>query len=406
MSNLKNVLKEAQERKLLKERRLAGLKEIDPPFDDAEEHLNKEEQQEFVDSIPGAIDAYLGRNKRAESYSPGIWLLSSRAWDYAHWTLVIKQRKEKEARQKQAQIEYDQYLDRLSLAVEKFKGELAKSKKLKFTYPAELEKYELDGWCDLELPSKEQIRKWAEPKILERLPQILANLTKWELSWERRVLPTATYEVEAGIPSLAWYFESHILVTVNLELKKCVIRKRRPGGYTVEVQAEGEKLGTFYLGPVEWLTPGTFTTPIALLSLLAKGELEGLGITVTDCSPPFTTFAVQGLEEEVEVSDDFRKFIQDIAKEKPLAQALLDKGVIEGDTGKLVEAKWDQPLPLNGKASDAGGADLESVVGKLVELGWTDADAKKAVENTTFPYGATIEDKVKIILAKSYVDSA
>ena len=215
-----------------------------------------------------------------------------------------------------------------------------------------------------------------------------------------RVLPHATYEVEAGIPCLTWYFQTHILVAVNLELKKCVIRKRHPG-YTVEVQAEGEKLGSVYL-PVEWLTPGSFTTPIPLLFLLSKGESEAPGITVTDRSPPFMTFAIQGLEEEVELYDGFRRFIRDICKEKPLTQALLDIGVIDVDTASLVKVKWNQPLPVSGDLGDAGGADLESVVAKLVELGKTEAEAKEAVETTNFPKNATIEEMVNIILQKSH----
>ncbi|GAI74237.1 unnamed protein product, partial [marine sediment metagenome] len=57
-------------------------------------------------SIPGAIDAYLGRDKKVESYSPGIWLLNSKASDYSYWILIIKERKEEESRSKQAQLKH------------------------------------------------------------------------------------------------------------------------------------------------------------------------------------------------------------------------------------------------------------------------------------------------------------
>ncbi len=100
-----------------------------------------------------------------------------------------------------------------------------------------------------------------------------------------------------------------------------------------------------YLEQPEWLTPGVFTTPIALLSLLTKGDLEASGIIVTEHGFPFTTFAIQGFEEEVEVYEGFRIFIKDIAKDQPLAEVLLAKGLIDEDTAKLVEGKASLPLP-------------------------------------------------------------
>jgi len=407
MSRFKAALKTALERKrekarqeAQKQRHFAALEEIDPPLADAEKYLTPEERQRFFDSIPGAINAYLDRDKRAESYSPDIWLLTSKASDYSHWVRVIEERQNEEIRQKQAEIEHDQYLDRLSATVEKVKAVLDKSKKPELVHPLALEKYGPDGWCELDIPDKEQIQNWAERKILEVLPEILADLTRWELTKEVRVMPRAAYEVEAGIPCLTWYFESHILVTASLELKKCVIRERCDPGYTVEVQAEGDQLGVLYLEQPEWLTPGSFTTPLALLRLIASGELEAPGITVTECSSPFTTFAVQGFEEEVELCDDFRRFIEDITKQKPLAEALLDAGVINAYTSSLVKLKWDQPLPMTSE-SGGGGSKLESVVTKLVEVGLTESEAKEKVEGTIFPDGATVEQMVQIILQKS-----
>ncbi len=403
MSRFKAILETIIERKVEKvrqeaekKRRLAALEGIGPPIDDAEKYLAPEERQRFFDSIPGAINAYLGRDKGAESYSPSIWLLNSKASDYSHWTGVIEDRRKDEIRQKQAAAEYDRYLDTLSLTVEKFKTELAKSKKPEFVYPLELEKYGPDGWCELKLPDKQQLRNWAEDKILERLPSILANLTKWKLSWQLRVLPYATYEV-TGVPCLTWCFNTHLLVAADLELKECVIRKRCPGGYTVKVQGEGEKLGTLYFGPVERLTPGSFTTPIALLSLLANGEREGPGITVTECSPPFTTFAVQGFDGAVEVCDDFRKFIKDIAKDKPLAEALLAKGLIGEDIAKLVEEKVKLPLPQLFGAGQTFNDDSHVIVA-LEAMGYKNEEIKEAMEDVSFPPTTPLEEKVTSIV--------
>ena len=403
MSRIKGILKTLRARKVEKvrqeaekKRRLAAFEEIDPPLDDAEKYLTPEERQRFFDSIPGAINAYLGRDKGAESSFPGIWLLSSKATDCSYWIGIIEDRRKEEIRQKQAAVKYDRYLDTLSLAVEKLMVELGKSKKPEFVYPPELEKYTPDGWCELKLPDKQQLRDWAEDKILERLPPILANLTKWKLTREVRVIPNATYEV-AGVPCLTWCFNTHLLVTADLELKECVIRKRRPGGYTVKVQGEGEKLGTLYFGPVERLTPGSFTTPLVLLSLLANGELEGPGITVTECSSPFTTFAVQGFDGAVEVCDDFRKFIKDIAKDKPLAEALVAKGLIGEDIAKLVEEKVKLPLPQVVGAGQTFNDDSH-VIAALEAMGYKNKEIKEAMEDVSFSPTTHLEEKVTSIV--------
>lgn len=303
---------------------------------------------------------------------------------------------EEQAQRKQAQTEHNQYLDRLSAAVEKFKAELDKSKKPKFFHPPELIKYGPDSWCELDLPGKEQIQNWAERKILEVLPKILADLTRWELRWQLLVLPRAVYEMVDSIPCLTWYSDTHLLVTADLELKKCVIKKRRPG-YTVEVQGEGEKLGTLYLEQFEWLTPGSFTTPIALLSLLAKGELEAPGIEVTEHGFPFTTFAIQGFEEEVEIYDDFRKYIGDIAKDKPLAETLLAKGLIDEDTAKLVEEKAKLPLPQMLGAGQTFSDDSD-VISALEAMGYKNKEIKEAMEDASLSPTTPLEEKVTAIL--------
>ena len=408
MSDLKALLKTALERKAEKQmleaekqKRLALLKEIDPPLDDAKKYLTPEETQRFLNSIPGAIDAYMSRDKKAESYSPGIWLITSKTFDYRYWVLIIKERKEEEIRRKQAQTRHDQYIDRLSAAVEKFKEELGKSKKPKFVHPPELVKYEPENWCELELATMQQIQKWAERNIFKILPEILTYLTKWKLDLQSQVVPVAVYEVVDSIPCLTWYFDTHILVTASFELKKCVLRERHPY-YTAEVEAEGEKLGVLYFEQSEWLTPGTFTTPIVLLSLLAKGDLEAPGITVTEHGYLFTTFAIQGFEEEVEIYDGFRKYIGYIAKDKPLAETLLAKGLIDEDTAKLVEEKAKLPLP---QVLGAGQpfSDNSDVKAALEGMGYKNGDIDEAMGNAPLSPEMSLEEKVETVL--KFLDS-
>ena len=415
MSRFKATLKTALERKVEKQRqeaekqkqevekqkRLAVLKEINPPLSDAKKYLTPKECQKFLSSLPGAIDTYLDRDKKAESYSPGIWLITSKASDYRYWALIIKERKKEERREKQAQIRHDQHIDRLSAAVEKFKAELSKSKKPKFVHPPELVKYEPENWCELESPTMQRIQKWAERNIFKILPEILTYLTKWKLDLQSQVVPRAVYEVVDSIPCLTWYFDTHILVTASLELKKCVLRERHPY-YTAAVQGEGKKLGVLYLEQPEWLTPGTFTTPIALLSLLAKGDLEAPGITVIEHGYLSTTFVIQGFEEEVEIYDDFRKYIGDIAKDKPLAEILLAKGLIDKDTAKLVEGKASLPLPQVLGTGQAFSDDSD-VKTALEGMGYKNGDIEGAMEDAPLSPEMPLKEKVETVL--KFLDS-
>jgi len=385
------------EQEELKRRRLEALEQMKAPLEDVKKYLSPEEYRLFADNLINAADAYLNQGKGCFAND---WRLDSRASVYIGFIGIIEERKKEEDRQKRTRMEYAQYIDTRSLAVEKFKAELAKSKKPQFVYPPELKNCEPDGWCDLDLPTQQQIGNWAEKKILERLPKILTPLTRWQLSWERWVLPRASYEY-TGIPSLVWNFDTYILVTATLELKTGVIRKRRPEGYLVEVQAEGEKLGTLYLEPVEWLTPGSFTTPVALTRLLAEGSLEGPGITVIERSSPFTTFAVQGFEDEVEVCDSFRSLIRDIATQKPLLQALLDIGVIDADTAGLLKGKWNQPLPqpASGQSKTGDGTSTdEDVITALKGMGYKKAEIDGGLGTANIVSGMSTEEIIMAVL--------
>ena len=404
LRDLKRILKTAYERKLEKQRRQAikkrwmqALHEVNPPANDADRYLTDDEQELFIGSVSGAIASYLDGGKGCPLND---WRLDRRAHDYTRWTLTIKKRKEKEANQKQAEIEYDQYINKLSTAIEKLKAELGKSKKPKFGYPPELKKYKPNNWCNLPILSKQQIHNWSEPQILKSLPKILTNLTRWDTKWQVRMFPETFYELVSGIPCLTWYFDSEILVTVNLELKKCVIRKRCDPGYTVEVQGGGEKLGTIYLGPVDFDTSDSFTTPIVLLSLLAKGDLESPGITIIEQGFSSTTYTIQGFEKEVVVDDNFRRFIKDIAKDKLLGEALLAKGLIEEDTAKLVEEKGKLPLPPVSGSETIGkeGADEGDLVTALGALGYKKEEIKKMVDATPLSPNMPLEEKVEAVL--------
>ena len=208
------------------------------------------------------------------------------------------------------------------------------------------------------------------------------------------VLPRAFYEVSDGIPSLRWDFIARVLVTANLELGECLIAEQHPC-YSKLVQGQGQKLGATYL-VVNWSLDGNFSTPIVLLRAFTEGKMEDQGITVIDRTGPMTTFSIEGADV-VEVSDNFRAFVKKITGKKPLWDSLLGIGIIDDTTAQLLKGKWDQsPVPGSGDEEKK----LEEAVGRLMVLGYTETGAKEALKSIAFPAGSSIDEIVKVILAK------
>lgn len=396
MWDLKKLLKKVAERRLLRARRLAGLKEISLPFDDANKYLNKKEYELFINGLAGAADAYLDGGKGCLLND---WRFDSRAGDYVGWTSIIAKRKKKEAREKQADLEYTQYMKEVNDAIKSLKSELAKAKKPKFSYPKWLAGCYPDLWFDLNLPTMEKIEDWAKPKIEQLVPQVLRKFLRYDLDWQVQALPEGKYKECGGVPCLSWYFFILVLISARLTL---------PGG-TTAVEFEGYRykiklnavdLGDLYLGPVMGGTVTGGTTPVALMSMLEKGELEGPGIKVIEHSSPFTLFDIQGFEDEIVVlHDSFRKFIFDIAQEQPLVDALLAKSLIDEDTAKLMKEKSKLPLPqLVGAGAGTEKTTDGEVVAALEAMGYKKGEIKGGMEAAHLPPEMPLEEKVKVAL--------
>ncbi len=106
---------------------------------------------------------------------------------------------------------------------------------------------------------------------------------------------------------------------------------------------------------------------------------------------------MQGFDGAVEVCDDFRKFIKDIAKDKPLAEALLAKGLIGEDIAKLVEEKVKLPLPQLLGAGQTFNDDSH-VIAALEAMGYKNKEIKEAMEDISFPPTTPLEEKVTSIV--------
>ena len=397
MTTVTTLLEEVYKRKLLKERRLKALEAIHPPFDDAEKYLSEKESQRFRQSLLGAADAYLDGGKGCILND---WRFDRRAGDYVGLTGIMKKQKEKEARYKQAEVEHTQFKKEINNTVEKFKLDLAKEKKPKFAYPPALAKYEPHEWAELELPTKGQVKQWAEPYVWKKVPQTLKPFVSWEPNWEVQTLPYAKYEL-LGVACLTWCFKVLFLVEAHLRLmEKSFVKEFH--GYEYQMRSESEELGYFYLGKVEWDDQEAFTTPIALLSMLAEGKLEDEGIEVMAHDGSSISFWVSGYDEGfTKIAQGFRQFIIDTAKNKTVAQGLLAAGVIDNLLAQLVEEKVKLPLPqLTSAGAGAGESTIDNsgVLGALESLGFKAVESKKAIEATHLTPGMSLEERVQAVL--------
>jgi len=171
-------------------------------------------------------------------------------------------------------------------------------------------------------------------------------------------------------------------------------------GYEYKLVLGAEDLGDCYLGPVAWGHQKGFTTPISLLGVLVSGEVEGDGIQVKKKDGSSITFIVSGYDGEVTISTRFRQFIMDVSKGKPLANALMGVGVIDGLTARLVQEKVAvlSPPPASGIPARSTGVDNSDLEAALEGMGYNQAEIRGMIARANLPPWMPIEERVKAVL--------
>jgi hypothetical protein len=401
--DLKKILKTAYERKLgkqrhqaMKDKRTKALNEINPPVDDAEIYLTAEEQESFVHSVPGAVDAHLDGG---DGCPLNDWRLDRRAHEYMMWLRTIKQRQEKEALTKQAEQDFEAYVQEINEAIKKLKERLTKEKKPNFVYPQSLAKYSPGRWCVLDKPSTGEVEAWAVPYMWKRVPSIIKHLVSWDSTWWLLWLPRARYEL-LGVPCLVWRYQAKVLAEIELTILKRTFTRNFSGcDCTTEVQAQD--LGSIYVGPVEWCDEQEgFITPLALLRIFSEGTLEDDGIEIVHTEGTKIGFLVRGYDEEcVEIDQEFRQFIIGIAKDNTLGEGLLASGVVDELTADLIEEKAKLPLPaVSGDETEHIFNGTGQVIAALEGMGYKSEEIEEAVNVAVLSPTKTIEENITAVL--------
>jgi len=311
-------------RKEEEERWQTAYKELRIPTDDALRYLKGEEHQEFSDSIPGAVDAYLAKGNS--------YILDSRATNYLAWISVINNRRKKEQEKITANLAAQEYNERLNKDIERLKSVL---------YPG---KKDLNAWFEKKIRDKrytghnfDYILSADEKRIFDgtlvsvankKLEQLVPNELRQFIdvpSQYRRIyfpLPSADYSLE-GVPCLDFCFDIFSVAYAEIWLKPGEqtsgnyvynLPWRYEKGYPVPLK-EPEFLGYYYLvltpeelgGYVFWQS-----IPLLLLKGLLGGETKPSGTTISAASDGVTAYKVPKFKEQVTIPDSFASYLRGI----------------------------------------------------------------------------------------------
>jgi hypothetical protein len=418
MSNFRRLLKTVNERKLEKaqqeaagkkrqiqleadnKRREAALKVMAVPIHDAEKYLDVKEQQRFIDSTVGAVNAFMRMSPEAKAYNPEMWRLSPDAMDYSFWTGIISQRKNEVAQRMKAKHEYEHFVKELDISIKRIKEELSKEKKQNIDYPKIFEIYPPDSWSDLALPDEEETRAWARPLILARVPKVLLPVVSMVVTPRITVIPKAEYRF-LGCPCLTWIFDICVAAQADLGLKASSMKKVFHG-WEYPIQVPATKLGTMHLEYCLWESQEGVSTPLALLRLIVNKDTEEPGIKILTNNSERTEYEIDGYDEDfVEVRKGFIDFIRSSGNGQQLAHTLAENEIVDQDTADLLEAKWDLPLPLandTGAGSKEGTGDEGDLVAALEAMGLKKAEIKEGIEAACLTLWMPLEEKIKSVL--------
>jgi hypothetical protein len=226
----------------------------------------------------------------------------------------------------------------------------------------------------------------------ERVPAGLRKYVTYRPQSHFFALPHAEYSLEWDIPCLDFGFELYLVV--ELELLEVEEAEDAFYGYQFTIRFTGDTLGRVH--NIFQPQPPLFfwqTVPLSLIQGLLAGELIPKGAKVLYADSGATQYETEGFE--VIIPEDFATYLTEVGKKGGLAKF----GIIEEKTATIIEKLSIDQL------AGAEGSEIDKVIAKLVELGQTEASAKKLVETTNLPKNATAEEIIKIILVKSYPDS-
>ncbi len=368
-------------------KRELALKALDPPYQDAERYLTKEEYQKFCDSIPDAVDG----NR------------------YAYDELIGKiGRKEQEELEKlQAESEAEEYAKRLWNSITAFKSSLLSKKKKSPQSCFDKDPRDLDYSFLPPDDKKRECERVIEESIEASIPESLRPFLNWEYRLAYRLLPSAQYSLIEDMPCLKLGFDIAVVVEIEYCLKPSEIAFRghpvtlptmHRGSYAEPLE-NPELLGYAYklfmrddLGAARYWRWQTI--PCILAQGLMRGDIEPQGTRITRASGDSTSYEVDGFNEEIVVTDTFSKYLREIGSWQGLGEkAILSSKLVTVVVRAMERLAKELSSPETPKLI-AG--DYEDLINALWSLGFTKTEAKEKARYVSGKYpDASLEERIK-----------
>ena len=316
---------EAVKRRDEAERRTRAFEALHPPIAIARKYLNcPGEYERFETSINGAVDAYLEAGE--------FYIYQEKASAYLQCLEAVEDRRREERRKQRAQSAADAYNHRLNKEIGELTTRLYRREKNLSDYfraAAQDKRYSGDNFdCIL----SEEEKKGLDPILVSFVNKQLERLCQEDLR-QFIVLPSKYYRCYYPLPSASYSFDAVPCLDFSFEIFAAAYaevwlkhRKKTFDGFEFSLPSIEEKnglsllksprfLGYYYsiLRP-EDLNALVFwkSIPLILLKGLLNGETKPEGTTITAASQNVTTYRVQGFEEEVDVPDEFAKYLKSI----------------------------------------------------------------------------------------------
>jgi hypothetical protein len=141
--------------------------------------------------------------------------------------------------------------------------------------------------------------------------------------------------------------------------------------------------------------------PLVLVKGLMAGELEPVGTSIIELSENFTTYSVNGLDDEVVIPERFADYLKELGG----IEAMVAAGVIGDKVTSVIKKCLERPLALPSlpalPVGDALGFEKDEFISALTDLGITRKDAEQLLALT--PKDLPLPEAVRLAL-QNYKD--
>jgi hypothetical protein len=401
---------EEEEEKDMRLKIKAATKALNPPIEKAERYLDKNEYQKFHDSAARALLSYATHGEE--------YIHDPQSLAYLRWVKEINARQNAEEQKKVAEEKAKQYNRAFNKELRRLKAELLKDKQDTESYlraHAGDRRYLPYSFAFKSSAQEEQRRDAiVERKVAEIVhPQFIKFITNRHRT-RYFLVPFARFRAE-DVFLLNFYFKVYAVVEIEVWMEPgegniegyvftfpWIEEKTDYGPYLREVRTP-ELVGYEYL----LLTPSDLghyfwrSLPLVLVKGLMAGELEPVGTSIMELSENFTTYSVNGLDDEVVIPERFADYLKELGG----IEAMVAAGVIGDKVASVIKKCLERPLALPSlpalPVGDALGFEKDEFISALTGLGIPRKDAEQLLALT--PKDLPLPEAVRLAL-QNYKD--